>query len=225
MPYIVKKLTFATVCQGCGGPLPASKGPGPKRKWCSERCRRSQHRGVCVDCGGPTDGSNGPGKESERCLACHIASSRTLEARRAHSVAVTGCGKYSDAVILARLREAAVDGVCSVTIYERARQAGWPSVSLVITRFGYWRVAVEAAGLRTKGARRVYARRWTVPRMLAVLLACEMDLGHLPTVSEFDQWSRSHDAPSACLVRDRFGGWIRALDAAREWEPAFGNAP
>ena len=66
-------------CQGCGAGLPEPKKPGPPRKWCSERCRKSQYAGQCVDCGRLTNGYDGPGKASERCVPCAQAK-QTAEA-------------------------------------------------------------------------------------------------------------------------------------------------
>jgi hypothetical protein len=57
-------------CQACGKPLPPDKTNRP-RKWCSDRCRKTQYAMPCVDCGTATNGSWGRGPRApQRCHAC-----------------------------------------------------------------------------------------------------------------------------------------------------------
>lgn len=62
----------ASRCQGCGDPLPPSRGGHP-RKWCSERCRKQTLYSVpCVACGEPLNGSNGRGPNAPSlCVMCN----------------------------------------------------------------------------------------------------------------------------------------------------------
>lgn len=59
----------ATACQACGAPIDQPR--CGRRKWCSERCRKSQYAGSCIDCGAPTNGTAGGHKRTpERCVEC-----------------------------------------------------------------------------------------------------------------------------------------------------------
>lgn len=57
----------------CGNELPPSG-----RKWCSERCRKTQYRGGCMDCGGPTSGA-------ARCKSCGRAYQQVTRAAQARA--------------------------------------------------------------------------------------------------------------------------------------------
>src|SRR5437763_864330 len=60
------------VCRGCNTPV-ENKGPGKRREWCSERCRKQTLYSVpCVDCGKALNGSDGKGAH-ERCVPCAAA--------------------------------------------------------------------------------------------------------------------------------------------------------
>lgn len=59
------------VCPFCGSQI-IQKGPGRRRKWCSEHCRkRALYSGVCIDCGSRTSGTaSGLARRAERCATC-----------------------------------------------------------------------------------------------------------------------------------------------------------
>lgn len=60
---------MSETCAGCGGPFPPELKPHPRRKWCSERCRKRQYAKPCIDCGKPIDGTT-PSRCGGRCTPC-----------------------------------------------------------------------------------------------------------------------------------------------------------
>jgi hypothetical protein len=128
------------LCQNpaCGKPLPPRKAPGRARKWCCDRCRKSQYAGVCVDCGGPTEGiASGYAKATTRCRACDE------EMRHATR-------KWTPETVVETIRRWAVehDGTPpSATDWLYSASGGvWPSVAAVQREFGTWNKAIAAAG-------------------------------------------------------------------------------
>jgi hypothetical protein len=130
------------VCKVCGGPLPPEKtlpqGGGPRRKFCSERCRKTQYDLVCTVCGGRASGAD-PGRMADRtkpvCVSCaaeHYAHWTT------------------DAIVAAIRAWTAKHGrFPSVQDFQRARYHSSehvPTENHVIYRFGSWRNALQAAG-------------------------------------------------------------------------------
>jgi DNA-directed RNA polymerase specialized sigma24 family protein len=76
-------------CQGCGAELPVETRRGPKRKWCSDRCRkRTANATHCVDCGAPCVPDRR--RTSARCLACwqkyQVAAKREVAKARMREV-------------------------------------------------------------------------------------------------------------------------------------------
>jgi hypothetical protein len=68
-----------SVCHGCDAQLPPTAPGGRPRKWCSERCRKSQYAGVCEACGSPRrDGS--AGRHGRWCLECSGSRARSASA-------------------------------------------------------------------------------------------------------------------------------------------------
>lgn len=64
-------------CDGCGEPLPANLAPGPARRWCSERCRKTTlYSGTCVICGDPTNASQGRAQTDCLCRRCYVTTTR-----------------------------------------------------------------------------------------------------------------------------------------------------
>jgi hypothetical protein len=132
-------------CKGCGAELAPAKGPGRRRVWCSDRCRKGQYAGACVDCGAPTNGYDGPGKASERCRACRD--------RYQHEEC-----KWTTATIVAAIRRWAVTyGVppsaanWNPTVSRsrgdsRFELGDWPTQATVQAKFGTWNAAMAAAG-------------------------------------------------------------------------------
>jgi hypothetical protein len=82
-----------SACEGCGAELPPEPTrPGPKRKWCSDHCRKrtwdDRSRATCIDCGAKMAARSGwphRGASQARCQACgraHRRARRDAEVRR-----------------------------------------------------------------------------------------------------------------------------------------------
>lgn len=141
-------------CAGCQAELPPSK-----RKWCSERCRKSQYAGQCLNCGKATNGSDGRGKRaSTRCQECATEHAKACalwtrerliaEARRWHDLTGwwptstqwhTTCGSAPDEAYLAAVLEF------------RVLTGPWPSAAIVGRAFGSWAAFIAAAGGQSLG--------------------------------------------------------------------------
>jgi hypothetical protein len=54
-------------CPGCGAKIVGD----PRRKWCSERCRKGSYGDPCIDCGARTTfGAESARVPEPRCLSC-----------------------------------------------------------------------------------------------------------------------------------------------------------
>ncbi len=138
-------------CAGCTAELPPNKAPGPPRKWCSERCRKSQYAGRCVDCGKATNGSDGRGRRAPtRCQDCSSAYLRDAatwtrdrliaEAQRWHDL--TGLWPTSGDWAVQK-RSVAV----SAALEDFVQATGpWPSEGAVYRRLASWDDFMAAAG-------------------------------------------------------------------------------
>jgi hypothetical protein len=140
------------VCKACGEPLPPNKAQGRLRVWCSDRCRKTQYRGVCIDCGAPTDGSNGPGKSSKRCMRCfrvwHLDNFKIWDADRV-IVAIQAWadehGGVPPTAMAWNPSMARAKGRRDLADKFEADQA-WPLTSTVLRYCGSWNAAIRAAG-------------------------------------------------------------------------------
>ena len=136
-------------CQGCGIELPAANGPGPPRKWCSNRCRVAQYGGVCKDCGAPTNGNGGPGKAPDYCI--HHAARHAIGVWDKETVvgAIQDFARrFGRSPCPADFNIAMARGLrhhWRIERYQAARGA-WPSASSVQNVFSSWSAAIEAAG-------------------------------------------------------------------------------
>lgn len=140
---------MVNVCQGCGGPLPPSRGPVP-RKWCSERCRKqTSYSRPCVDCGAPLNGSDSRGVHS-RCCRCAAAVRRIWT----RDSVIAAIHRWSD---LYGQPPAAGDWNLSLArsrgwdiAVRRFRDGRWPCSSTVCEVFGSWNAAIAAAGFEPR---------------------------------------------------------------------------
>lgn len=110
--------------------------PSRPRKWCSDRCRKTQYDLVCGDCGGRVYGSN-PGRMADRsrprCAQCTVA----------HSTVWT-----PDAIVCAIQEWADEHGGVPPTAtdsFTSGRDA-LPAVTTVQKAMGSWNAAIIAAG-------------------------------------------------------------------------------
>lgn len=137
--------------------------------------------------------------------------------------------KYGDEDVLSCLREAnaALGGVLTTAAYDayargRTLPDGrpWPTHQTAHLRFGSWRAALERAGLSANASSPIAGRRiFTDGHCIDAILEVERVLGHLPSVAEYERYAAAMAGvlPSAATVRNRFGGWRRALEAAAEF--------
>lgn len=126
---------IARVCRACGAELaPRSVPRGRPRKWCSERCRKSQYDRACVDCGARIGGTD-PAKPSLRCRSC--------QDRHQHDAR-----HWTQAAVLAAIRAYAQrHGRPPAGNPKRPTPPGMPPVKTVQREFGSWSAAIRAAGL------------------------------------------------------------------------------
>ena len=149
-------------CAGCPAELPPAKpGGGRERKWCSERCRKSQYAGRCVDCGAATNGSEGRGKRaSTRCQDCSHAHQREAatwtrerliaEARRWYALT----GSWPVSTHWHHSVGGAPDAAFGDAVLEfRERTGPWPFVGSIGAVFGSWTAFMAAAGGQAPGTR------------------------------------------------------------------------
>jgi hypothetical protein len=96
-----------------------------------------------------------------------------------------------------------------------------PSQPTVCNRFGSWVAACAAAGVRPgEASRPAYTRTWTREACLEVLRGW-LDIHPASTsvvAYEATRARSADDMPSSPTIRNRFGGWASALQAARQWK-------
>lgn len=127
---------------------------------------------------------------------------------------------YTDAAILEGLRRAAaVHGEpLTVSAYERffaAHQLASPV--RVIQRWTTWNQACTAAGLRVNATPAGPKKRWTGEQLLGHVADYLESPGATGSYADYRAFaSGTQGAPSAQTVRNAFGSWSAARDAARE---------
>ena len=123
-------------CQGCGT-TGMQTAQAPRRKWCSDRCRKQTlYAGTCIDCGAPTNGSDGRGPNAaKRCIPCRL--------RWQHENA-----RWTKEAIVAAMRSWAVEHGSPPDADDWRVQGGRPVPSLTTVQyvFGTWSDGLEAAG-------------------------------------------------------------------------------
>lgn len=88
------------------------------------------------------------------------------------------------------------------------RRASRPSPHTVARLFGSWNAAVEAAGLEVRRPASDVAKA----RIISAIRRFADEHGRPPTCREWKRSERDH--PSSTTVRDRFGSWSAAIEAA-----------
>ncbi len=125
---------------------------------------------------------------------------------------------WDDAEIIASLQDWVAANARSPKCTDWAR-ASWdrPSALTVRLRFGSWRKALRRAGLKPDGreydrsAPRCY-KQWSTPAVVRALQDAAFAAGRPPRSTE---WFRaSIDHPCSTTVRERFGSWSAAIEAA-----------
>jgi predicted transcriptional regulator len=141
------------------------------------------------------------------------------DARRLLITRHRGSAVFSDAVILAHLREAARQAGQPLTVrmYEEARGAfGGASAALVLQRFGTWRAACAQAGVEHgQPVRQNYHRRWTHGQLLHAVARYLSHDGSRGSFADYERWARGADGmPSGQTIRTQFGTWSNAKTEA-----------
>jgi len=150
---------------------------------------------------------------------------RTRKVVRRKSYAV----KYTEDDVVGCLQEAnaALGGILTTAAYdnyarERTLDDGrlWPTHQTAFLRFGSWVAALEHAGLPANASSPIAGRRlFTEGHCIDAILEVERAVGHLPTVVEYDGYASEMAGvlPSSPTIRNRFGSWRRALQAAADF--------
>lgn len=211
-----ERLTWKEIGERFGLALQTVQGYYTDPTGARDRARKAKTDGWCVDCGCRTvgDGSYTPA----RCRPCENERQKAPGTRAERAYA--GTPRWSDEEILAAIRSAASGGVVSQPMYAAAyarRPGCMPSLPTVIKRFDRWALAVEAAGLRTRGRVKDGPRSDRTPTR-GLLLAIDecvaaRELGRFPTYNEYEGWASEVGAISGQTIRNRFGTWLAAMDA------------
>jgi predicted nucleic acid-binding Zn ribbon protein len=210
----------ATGCAACGRPLNQPK-RGRRRKWCSERCRKTKYAYPCVDCGDmiPHDGRI---DRYERCRECAHQFNRSDMAYRRQMGERNSGAAWTDTALLAALRSQAVNGRVTVTAY-RAASSGDPALpgsQAIMNRFETWGQACRAAGLEDHGYG-IRSDRLTREGAMLAFADCAAELdGRPPTVNEYTAWAQRTGSPSESLLRWRWGSWTQLVVAYLEQQEA-----
>jgi hypothetical protein len=127
-------------------------------------------------------------------------------------------------VIVAALREyaaaVAVPTKHGYDAWQGALRGVVPASSTILKRHGgSWNAALAAAEIEPAASQRRGRRRgsgrWSHDDVARIVADCGRDLGHLPTANEYEGWRRSRDdVPSGIRIRQMWGTWMRAVEAA-----------
>lgn len=204
----------------CRNALPLEQSRGRPKRWCSDRCRKTQYAGICVDCGGPTDGAS-RGGVAKRCRSCRHDYERTAAI-------------WTHATVVAAIRRWHTETGYTPSAREwRRRGSYWPPSATVRALFGSWNMAIAAAGfaIRTIGQRTGRKNpTWDTERIIAALQAWAAEHGRSPAANDWKR-ANANEHPAGSTVVKRFGSWNAGLMAAglpcraRVGGPPKRNAP
>jgi hypothetical protein len=134
--------------------------------------------------------------------------------------------KYSNDELISMLRQAseALGGVLTkddFECYARGRTLSdgraWPTGQTHMLRFGAWRKALEAAGLRANPSSAIAGQMlFNEAQCIDALRHLARELGRAPTVAEYDTYARETNGALPCVatIRNRCGAWYDALAKA-----------
>jgi hypothetical protein len=142
--------TTTTHCKGCGTELPPKTYKGRDRIWCSQRCRRLHYARKCIDCGGPCNVDGRTTHPNVRCAACHLQHHHDTRKWTKETIiqaiqtwANTHNGEPPTAPTWNTTETRKRTG--------QPRSSDYPSPSTVITEYGSWNNAIQAAGYTPLG--------------------------------------------------------------------------
>lgn len=125
--------------------------------------------------------------------------------------------RYTDEEMLAALRAAAGDRdePLTTTAYDAHHAAhGGAGRLTIIKRFGTWRAALGAAGVRANEASG-HTAHWTEATMVEWVAEYLAEPGTTGSYAGYAEWAKARaGAPSGATIRNRFGGWAAARKAA-----------
>jgi hypothetical protein len=97
----------------------------------------------------------------------------------------------------------------------------WPGPQAAMLRFGGWRAALARSGLPANPSAGP-ERRWDLQDGIDGVVTAWRELGHAPTVEEYDRWQVGRNAfPSSATVRQLVDSWIDVRLAA--WSTIHGR--
>lgn len=95
-----------------------------------------------------------------------------------------------------------------------------PGVQAYILRFSSWIGAVSAAGLSSNGHSGP-SKEFDAASANRAVVDCWRDIGHAPSVAEYDRWQVGRDGrPSAATARKLLGSWPAVQ--VRAWQVVYG---
>lgn len=174
---VTPNVTPAT-CAGCGVALVPSR-RGPRRKWCSERCRKASYGDPCVDCGARTCyGAEAKRRPDPRCNPCAKAHYKRWPQEAILAAVWAWNERYGEPPAVTDWNPYEAERVADLQRLERFRAGNWPTFMTVIEAFGSWNAAIEAAGCAPRSAgggngnslrlRRARTRRERLPQLIAL---------------------------------------------------------
>lgn len=163
----------------------------------------------CTRCGKRYTRQN---NQDAYCSSCHTIEQPT------NPLSLVQYRQFSQTIILSALQEAANSENDPLTLskYRRfvRKQASvrYPSSSTISNRFGSWEAALQAAGLKQLARTAQPSKSpYTNEQLLQFLRGAAAKVDGPLTTNKF---YHLHQRPSVTVIRNRFGGWNKALQAA-----------
>ena len=134
--------------------------------------------------------------------------------------------KYTDRELIFCLREAseAIGGVLTTAAYNGFAKTqefpdgrSWPSHQTHFHRFGSWREALQAAGLRANPTSAIAGKRlFEVGHCIDAIRHAQRELRRVPSVNDYEHIARESNGalPSSATIRNRCGSWSEAVRMA-----------
>jgi hypothetical protein len=137
--------------------------------------------------------------------------------------------RYSDHELLDFLHTAgtARRGTLSIAFYDdfangryTTDRRRWPTHQTHCKRFGSWSNALRAAGMHANEQRAGREAAFDADRCLQAIRIVHRKLERTPTSLEYSRCARDSTGslPSLSTIRNRYGSWLAALDAAQPTE-------
>lgn len=187
-----------------------------RQMWCSEACRkRTKYGGTCESCGKKTDGSNGAGKAPKLCVRCFGESRRVWDRESILEALDLWVEHFGESPTVTDWNPAFAVKCSEATRREKRERYAtgrWPSIHTVYKYFSSWNEMLRQAG-REPNRRMIAKGTWTKEAIIAAIREWAEIRGRLPTI---EAWTKAEVGvhPCATTVRNVFGTWGQALEAA-----------